>query len=72
MEGKMLEQVITEAIKTEINNRMELAIQQAQKTLERDIEEMVAQVSLHVLSQVSFERYGTDLMIKVKIDKGDK
>lgn len=68
----MLEQVITEAIKTEINNRMELAIQQAQKTLERDIEEMVAQVSLHVLSQVSFERYGTDLMIKVKIDKGDK
>lgn len=69
-----LETLIADAIRKKIRQELEKEVELACTRLRARLEEMVATTSLQISKQMSMERMGNDLVIRVEMpdDKGEK
>jgi 23S rRNA G2445 N2-methylase RlmL len=63
---KALENAVSNAIKAEIQKAVEQEVEQAVKNVTRRVRESVDVIVLRVMSSYSCERFGNDLMIRVR------
>ena len=65
----MIEKVIENAIRMEIENRVKRQVEDARAQMERQIAEIAASVSIIVLKKVSMQMMSDQLIIRVDTSK---
>lgn len=68
MTTDLLREMIQRGVQEQVKLIVEDAAQKAALEVQQKVRGMVGDVSCRVLDQLTFERYGTELRISVKID----